>query len=189
VVARWKQSPGSPPAREWLKTLTPVTEPKSFLAIDSKGTRIVTLNLQGEDHDYKLGAYDPRDWSSVSRTPVSDKIAYWDQLLFHPQDTWLALRSRNAIYLWNANDFAIEPKRIAAGKKELTSLAFHPSGRFLAATSNDETVKLYDTETWQIAQTFSWKIGRLRSIAFSPDGNLAAAGSDTGKIVVWDVDL
>ncbi len=190
VIARWKQPPGLPPAREWLKTLSEESEvePKSFLAIDSRGTRIVTLNLQGEEHAYELGAYDPRDWSLVSRTPVSDKIAYWDQLLFHPNDTWLVLRSRNAFFVWDANDLSLEPKRIASGRRELTCIAFHPSGRFLAATSNDETVKLYDTDTWQIAKTYAWNIGRLRSVAFSPDGMLAAVGSDTGRIVVWDVD-
>ncbi len=74
-------------------------------------------------------------------------------------------------------------------KKHFTGIAFHPSGRYLAATSNDATVKLYDTTTWEVARTFTWEIGRMRSIAFSPDGTLAAAGSDTGKVVVWDVDL
>ena len=74
------------------------------------------------------------------------------------------------------------------GAKHFTALAFHPSGQWLAATSNDETVKLYDTTTWQVAKTFTWNIGRMRSIAFSPDGTLAAAGSDTGKVVIWDVD-
>ena len=29
----------------------------------------------------------------------------------------------------------------------------------------------------------------MRSIAFGPDGTLAAAGSGTGKVIVWDVDL
>jgi WD40 repeat protein len=72
---------------------------------------------------------------------------------------------------------------------QFTGLAFHPSGRYLAATNNDETVKLYDTQSWELAKTYTWDIGRMRSIAFSPDGTLAAAGSDTGKVVVWDVDL
>jgi WD40 repeat protein len=75
------------------------------------------------------------------------------------------------------------------GKKHFTGIAFHPSGKYLAATSNDETVKLYDTNTWEVAHTFTWKIGRMRCIAFSPDGALAAAGSDKGQVVVWDVDL
>lgn len=73
-------------------------------------------------------------------------------------------------------------------RQHFTGLAFHPGGRYLAATSNDATVKLYDTTTWKLAQSFDWDIGRLRSVAFSPDGMLAAAGGDRGRIVVWDVD-
>ena len=49
-------------------------------------------------------------------------------------------------------------------------------------------MKLYDTASGALARTFTWDIGRMRSVAFSPDGLLAAAGSDTGKVVVWDVD-
>lgn len=75
------------------------------------------------------------------------------------------------------------------GRMEFTAIAFHPSGRYLAATSNDATVKLYDTTSWEVARTFTWDIGRMRSIAFSPDGTLAVAGSDKGQVVIWDVDL
>jgi WD40 repeat protein len=75
------------------------------------------------------------------------------------------------------------------GRKHFTDIAFHPSGKYLAATNNDTTVKLYDTTTWEVARTFTWDIGRMRSFAFSPDGTLAAAGGDKGKVVVWDVDL
>jgi hypothetical protein len=49
-------------------------------------------------------------------------------------------------------------------------------------------VKLYDTASWKVAQAFDWDMGRLRSVAFSPDGMLGSAGNDKGKIVVWDVD-
>jgi WD40 repeat protein len=75
------------------------------------------------------------------------------------------------------------------GKRHFTGIAFHPSGRYLAATSNDETVKLFDAESGEPVRSFAWRVGRLRSVAFSPDGALAAAGSDTGKVVVWDVDV
>ena len=74
-------------------------------------------------------------------------------------------------------------------RKYFTGLAFHPSGRYLAAVSNDTTVKLYETESWDVATTYKWDVGRLRSVAFSHDGLLAAAGSSSGNVVVWDVDL
>jgi WD40 repeat protein len=107
------------------------------------------------------------------------------------QDGQLLARTFNArVIVLSADDFS---KPVAAlrndNRKHFTGIAFHPSGRYLAATSNDETVKLYETTTWEVARTFTWDIGRMRSIAFSPDGTLAAAGSDKGKVVVWDVDL
>ena len=33
-----------------------------------------------------------------------------------------------------------------------------------------------------------WKIGKLRCVAVAPDGLRMAAGSDRGKVVIWDVD-
>ena len=100
------------------------------------------------------------------------------------------MRGGISIWTWDAALLDQRPKQLKGeSRQHLTNIAFHPSGRYLAVTSNDTTVKLYDTATWQLAKTFTWNIGRLRSIAFSPDGLLAAAGSDSGKIVVWDVDV
>jgi WD40 repeat protein len=92
--------------------------------------------------------------------------------------------------IWQAEDLSKPPHKVLNNnRKHFTDLAFHSSGRYLAATSNDATVKFYDTETWQVAKTFTWNVGRLQSIALSPDGLLAAAGNDTGQVIVWDVDL
>ncbi len=75
------------------------------------------------------------------------------------------------------------------GRLHFTGLAFHPTGAYLATTSTDTTVRVYETATWAVVRTYAWDVGKLRCVAFSPDGLLAAAGSETGKIVVWDVDL
>jgi WD40 repeat protein len=102
----------------------------------------------------------------------------------------IAARQGMRVKIFRADDLGVEAAQIRNdNRKEFTGLAFHPSGRYLAAISNDATVKFYDTVTWTLTRAFDWDIGRLRSIAFSPDGMLAAAGGDKGKIVVWDVDL
>lgn len=112
------------------------------------------------------------------------------RLAASPAGRHLAGLFGRTVLIWDTNAPDATPAKVASPSVlAFTDLAFHPSGRFLAATSNDTTVKLYDTTSWQLATTFTWGIGRLRSVAFSPDGTLAAAGSDSGKIVVWDVDL
>ena len=113
-----------------------------------------------------------------------------DQMILSPDGSTVACRTRNTIRLYPATG-GPGPGRVVAndGKQHFTGIAYHPSGRVLAATSNDMTVKLYDAATGQPTRAFAWDIGRTRSVAFSPDGLLAAAGSDTGKVVVWDVDV
>jgi WD40 repeat protein len=115
--------------------------------------------------------------------PFSDPVQSSDRRLL------AALRGIRA-WVWRTDDLFAPPKAFRNdNRKEFTGLAFHPSGRFLAATSNDNTLKLYDTATLTVAKAFNFDIGKLRSIGFSPDGMLAAVGGDRGKIVVWDVDL
>jgi WD40 repeat protein len=110
--------------------------------------------------------------------------------IISPDDRLIAAFNRNHLIFWHLDDWSRQVTTLTNDTtSQFTGIAFHPSGLFLAATSNDKTVKLYDTTTWEVARTFTWDIGKMRSIAFSPDGTLAAAGSDTGKVVVWDVDV
>jgi WD40 repeat protein len=74
-------------------------------------------------------------------------------------------------------------------QKYFLGASFTPDGRFLATVSNEKTVKFFDTSSWTLRHELAWQIGKLRAIAFSPDGMLAAAGGLGRKVVVWDLDL
>jgi WD40 repeat protein len=168
----------------------PLREFVLFVAVAPDGGSLVTHEIvmggPVTEQVIELTIRSPEDGQVVRRVPVPVRTV--DQLLFAPQGQWLVVRAGPALLVWDGA-LAKEPAKIRSGtRKHFTGIAFHPSGRYLAATSKD-TVRVYDTATWQIRQSFAWDIGQLRSVAFSPDGCLAAAGGDSGKVVVWDVDL
>ena len=132
-----------------------------------------------------------RSWDDGRlRDSLSDKVLGYGDHVLAGHGATLVIQSGVWLRFFRADAPDAPPRSVRNdGRKHFTGAAFHPSGAYLAATSNDETVKLYDAATWRLARTFTWDIGKMRSIAFSPDGTLAAAGSDKGQVAVWDVDL
>jgi WD40 repeat protein len=111
------------------------------------------------------------------------------RLALHPSGTYFAFPVRNEVRLWPLADGVEVPRSVPnTTRSQFRAVAFHPSGGLLAAGGTDGTVKLYDTATWRVTRAFAWKAGGVQSLCFSADGTRAAAGTATGRIVVWDVD-
>jgi hypothetical protein len=156
------------------------------------GTRFVRFEggwiVEHQRFEYHGVVYDATTGQLVARSPMFGESA--DHTFAAPDGRWLVGLRRTWIYYWPVEaGFGSEGHLKSDGRKHFTDAAFHPSGKYLAVTSNDRTVKFHDTTTWELARTFSWKIGQMQAVAFSPDGTLAAAGNDRGQVVVWDVDL
>ncbi len=69
----------------------------------------------------------------------------------------------------------------------VTSLAFSPDGRCLAAGKMDEAVLLFDIESGRrlSEQTKLRQLGQITALSFAPDGQRLFLGGYTGTIQVW----
>jgi WD40 repeat protein len=171
--------PGTRKGKVWHSTL-----PEKFSTLAGflpDGERFVTV----ED---KL-----RVWSFASReilTSGRHKPVGSQHPQISPDGRYLGVIGYHSMYFWDLTTLD-KPRRISGSSSfgDFRSFAFHPNGKTVAIIHGGPTlVKVYDVGTLKLIHKWTWKLGPLRSVAYSPDGTVAAAGSEDGRIVFWDVD-
>ena len=71
--------------------------------------------------------------------------------------------------------------------EEVTTVAFNPSGRLLAAGSTEKTVRVYDWAAGKEVLPALQHDDEVNAVAFSPDGQHLASGAADGHVLLWDV--
>ncbi len=74
------------------------------------------------------------------------------------------------------------------GKTHFLGVAWHPSGGFFATVNGDGKVDFWDGHTAERRGSFDWGLGKLTDITFDAAGDRAAACSESGHIILWDID-
>jgi WD40 repeat protein/energy-coupling factor transporter ATP-binding protein EcfA2 len=127
-------------------------------------------------------------WNSDNSAPI--EILYKDyvirSLAVSSDNKWLAVAGENSkIQLINISDEQAVPKTIKVHKGHVWALAFTPDGSGLISTGTDSIINHY-----HIASDKSELIGksneRIRSLSHSKDGKYLAAGTENGKIVIFN---
>jgi WD40 repeat protein/serine/threonine protein kinase len=80
-------------------------------------------------------------------------------------------------------------RRLEGHTDAVYRLRFAPDGKYMATTSGDGRVILWDTATWQALWTRHNHFPESWSLAFSPDGHYLAAGCGglrQGRVVLWE---
>jgi WD40 repeat protein len=109
-------------------------------------------------------------------------------LAFSHDGNWLAFSGSNRLFVKERNAFQ-DVAQVKLARKYFLDATFSPDDSYLAAVSKDAVVHMWDTSSWRERTSYAWEIGPLKSIAWSPDGMRMAAGSERGKIVLWDVGM
>lgn len=145
------------------------------VAISPDGTLIVTG-----------GFTDIRFWDAVG-TPIGDSIdtgpsLNFVSLAFSPDGSRLASTSSVAVLVWDT--VAKTQVGRVTHTDIVTGVAFSRSGRWLATSAADETVRIWDVETeTELARPLPEVAARLE---FGPGDGILAAGS-SGQLSIVDV--
>jgi WD40 repeat protein len=114
----------------------------------------------------------------------SSREATVDSVAFSPDGHRIATgRSDGALQLWDADTGAQIGQAMIGHTSRVTGLVFSPDGRQIATANLDGTLRLWNATVGQPMRGPEW----VSQVAFSPDGQRAAASGDTA-LQQWDVN-
>jgi hypothetical protein len=71
----------------------------------------------------------------------------------------------------------------------LSSISFHPNGRFLLSAGHDKTCKIWDLQRGLAMYTLEGHKGPLTSVSFSPRGDFFATGGSDNLVMLWKTNF
>jgi RNA polymerase sigma factor (sigma-70 family) len=128
---------------------------------------------------------DPLPPGAIARLGTVRFRAWANRVAFLPGDKMLATVGQEVVSFWD----------VATGKETRRSVDMHwgeafalsADGKLLAvaAVPNDNTIHLWEVDTGKYLRPFKGHQGRIRALAFAPDGRTLASAGDR-KVWVWE---
>lgn len=143
--------------------------------------------LASADHMPQIRIWDATTGQCLKVLALPETIQITFKIAFSPDGTTLAIGGNHSeLVLY---DLVTEQMRMLQGHQQsITSVAFSPNQPFLASSSHDHTVRLWDLRTGDALQVWDGHQNMVRTVAFSPDGTWLASGGDDCTIRRWQLE-
>lgn len=70
--------------------------------------------------------------------------------------------------------------------QQVNAICYSPDGKYIASGSDDNTVKLWNSETAQELRTFKGHSARVHSVDWSPNGAYVASAATKDSVQIWE---
>jgi WD40 repeat protein len=130
----------------------------------------------------EVSVWDVVEGREVFQLTQSDRV----QALEFVSDEHLIVAAGRSVRLWDVTSGRTLAK-YRAFRKFADALTVSHDRKLFAAGSRDGVVRLWDTATGRELKEYTWDVGQVNEIAFSPDGATAAAAG-VSAVAVWDLD-
>jgi WD40 repeat protein len=97
--------------------------------------------------------------------------------------------SRGEVVVWNVAAGAVHARLdVAAETESISAVAFSPDGRFLAVSSMDRTIQVWDVPGARRCGVLHGHTGAVYALAFSADSRRLASGGFDRSVRLWDLE-
>ena len=154
------------------------------IVIHSDGKRIVSV---ASDYTAQIWSWETPSKPIVIRLSEVFGDALARSVACSPDGKFVAIRCLDgSVRIHDVNDgkpvFSLD-----VGRNSVNTLAFHPSGRWLAVGADDRLV-VWDLHNRQERRRLNGHTRKIHALAFSADGKRLASSAGDGTMRLWDVE-